>query len=154
MGGTGTLVPGPATFELQLIDNETVVGTQTIPVTLQPNTPGIASLTPTTTTIAIGSAPSYAATLRNPGAPLSNVILQGWINQGTVRNAAGGTMVFITGQAVGALPSGMFNVAGSISVSNTSAGSGTLVAGPATFELQMTMNGTLLESKTLSVTLA
>jgi hypothetical protein len=76
------------------------------------------------------------------------------MNQGTVRRAAGGTMVFITGQAVGALPSGMFNVAGSISVSNTNGGSGTLVAGPATFELQMTLNGTLLESKTIPVTLA
>jgi hypothetical protein len=47
----------------------------------------------------------------------------------------------------------MFNVTGTLAVSNTTSGTGTLVAGPATFELQMTLNGTLLELKTISVTL-
>jgi hypothetical protein len=94
------------------------------------NTPGIASLSSTAATIAIGSAGSYAATVRNPGAALSSVVLQGWMNQGATRRAAGGTLLVIPGQAVGALPTGMFDVTGTIAVSNATGGTGTLVAGP------------------------
>ena len=150
-GGVGTLVPGPATFELQLLDGTTVLGTKTIAVTLQPSTVGIASLTSTAATVAMGSVSPYAATLRNPGANLSNVVLQGYLNQGTVHSAAGGIVV-IAGAGNGILPSGFVNVTGSISAFN-GGGGGVLVPGPATFELQMIMNGALLEAKTVPVTL-
>jgi hypothetical protein len=149
-GGTGTLVPGAATFELQLIENGTVLFTKIVPITLQPPTAGIATLGSSFPSVLIGGASPYAATLRNPGATLSNVVLQGWLNQGAVRRAAGGTMV-MCGAGVGILPTGMVNVTGTISASNTTGGPGVLVDGPATFELQMTMNGTLLETKTIPV---
>jgi hypothetical protein len=147
------LVPGPATFELQLIEGGNVLETRTLPLTLQPNVTGVASLTLPTTTIAIGGSSSFAATLRNPGAALSGVLLQGWIDQGATRRAAGGSMVFLPGQPVGVLPSGLSDVPGFIGVSNTGAGNGTLVPGAAIFELQMIMNGTLLETRTVPITL-
>ncbi len=152
-GGAGTLVPGAATFELQLMENGTVLETKTVAVTLAPNTPGIAALSPSSQTVFLGSSITYTATLRNPGASLSNVVLQGWINQGTARRAAGGSMV-MCGAGVGVLPNGSFNVSGSIVASNTTGGAGTLVDGAATFELQLIVNGTLLEAKTVAVTLA
>jgi hypothetical protein len=152
-GGTGTLVPGAATFELQLLENGTVLGTRTIAISLQPATPGIAALSSSTGVILIGGpVGSYAATLRNPGTNLSNVVLQGFLIQGSTRHAAGGTVV-IAGAGNGVLPTGFCNVAFSISASNTVGGTGTLVTGPATFELQMTMNGSLLELKTITVML-
>jgi len=151
-GGTGTLVPGAATFELQLIDNGTVVDTKTVPVTLAPNVPGIVALGPSGQTVTIGSSITYAATVVNPGASLSNVVLQGWMNQGAARRAAGGTLI-ICGAGAGVLPTGTFGVSGSIVASNTTGGSGTLVDGAATFELQLIVNGALSDTKTLAVTL-
>jgi hypothetical protein len=153
-GGTGTLVPGAATFELQLLENGTVLETQTVAVTLAPNTPSITALNPISGSVFIGgSSTPYTAMLTNPGASLSNVVLQGWIDQGTARRAAGGSMV-MCGAGVGVLPNGTFNVSGSIVASNTTGGTGTLVPGAATFELQLIVNGTVLETKTVAVTLA
>jgi hypothetical protein len=152
-GGTGTLVPGAATFELQLIENGAVLETKTVAVTLAPNTPSIGALSPNSDTVMFGSSIAYTATLTNPGASLSNVVLQGWIDQGTARRAAGGSMV-MCGAGVGVLPNGTFNVQGSIVASNATGGTGTLVDGPATFELQLLVNGTVLETTTVAVTLA
>jgi uncharacterized repeat protein (TIGR01451 family) len=121
-------------------------------VTLAPNTPSIGALSPNSDTVMFGSSIAYTATLTNPGASLSNVVLQGWIDQGTARRAAGGSMV-MCGAGVGVLPNGTFNVQGSIVASNATGGTGTLVDGPATFELQLIVNGTVLETKTVTVTL-
>jgi hypothetical protein len=151
-GGSGTLVPGAATFELQLMDNGTAIGTRTLPVTLQPNTAGIAALSSNAVSIGIGASAPYAATLTNPGASRLNLVLQGWLTQGAVRHPAGGAMV-LAGAAMGVLPTGFFNVTGFISVSNTTGAPGVLVAGPATFELQLTANGALVEARTIPVML-
>lgn len=150
-GGTGTLVPGAATFELQLLVNSTLVETKFVPVTLEPNTPTITALTPVATSLAIGG-PSimYNATLKNPGPSLSSVVQQGYISQGSVRHAAGGQVV-ICGAGNGVLPTGTFNVTGSYSAMQTT-GPGTLVTGPATFELELRAD-TLLFTRTVPVTL-
>jgi hypothetical protein len=151
-GGSGALVPGPATFELQLVVNDAVVHTRTVPITLQPNGPGIAALGSSAGSVRIGASAPYAATLRNPGPSLSNMVLQGWIAQNGARRAAGGVVVLV-GAGNGVLPTGSFDVTGSIVASNATSGSGTLVPGAATFELQLTMDGTLVESRTIPVVL-
>ncbi|MEO8624135.1 MAG: hypothetical protein ABI625_23850, partial [bacterium] len=153
--GSGSLVAGAAVVELQLLVNGAVADMKTVAVTLAVATTGISALTTTAATIPIGGAPpTYSATVVNPGPSLSPVVLQGWMHQGTARRAAGGTMIVVGGATpVGVLPTGTFTVAGSIVAFNTGGGSGTLVPGPATFELEMTMNGTLIQMKTLAVTL-
>ena len=159
-GGVGTLVPGVATFEVQLLDGQTVLQTRIIGVVLQPSTVGIAtlqlgdaviSIDSTEIPIILGSQVVYAATLRNSGANLSNVVLQSYINQGTV-HAGVGTMAVSAGAGNGVLPSGFVNVTGAISTF-PSGGGRLLTTGSGTFELQMLANGTLLEAKTLPVIL-
>jgi len=152
--GTGTLVPGAATFELQLLGNGTTLGSQSVPVTLEPNTPWIQSLTPNAGPVIIdGPNVSYSAAVKNPGAPVSNVVLQGFISQGTVQHAAGGAAVDC-GAGIGVLPTGVFTLAGSLGASNNPiTGSGTFVPGPATFLLQLKVNGSVVYSTTFAITL-
>src|SRR5262249_44717827 len=143
-GGTGTLAPGAATFEVQLTQGTTVLATSTVPLTLVSTAPTMTALTPNATSVTLeGAAVAYSTTLNNPGASQTNVLLQGWINQGTVRRAAGGAMV-MCGAGVGVLPTGSFPVQGSMGASNGSGGSGTLVAGAATLEVQMIQNNVVL----------
>ena len=153
-GGTGTLVPGAATFELQLLANGTSLGSQTAPVTLEPNTPWIQSLTPDTTPVTIdGPFISYSAVVKNPGASVANVVLQGSLSQGTTQHAAGGATIDC-GAGSGVLPTGIFTVGGSLGASsNPNSGSGTFVPGPATFLLQLKVNGSIVYSTTATVTL-
>ncbi len=161
-GGNGTLVAGPATLEVQLIQNSVVLDTKTVPITLVASAPppppppaglAISALTSNQSTVLFTAAGTYSATLTNPGASMSNVVLQGWINQGSARRAAGGSMVVI-GSTVGILPNGTSTTTGSIVASNGTSGNGTLVAGPATFELQLLQSGTLLFTKIINVMLA
>ncbi|MEO8333644.1 MAG: hypothetical protein ABI664_01640 [bacterium] len=116
---------------------------------------GITALTTTAISVPIGgAAATYSAIVVNSGPVLPNVVLQGWMHQGTARRAAAGSMIVVGGGTPsGVLPTGTFTVAGSIAAFNTGGGSGILVAGPATFELELTANGTLIQMKTLAVTL-
>ena len=155
-GGTGGLVPGPATFELQLIANGSVLATQTTPVVLQANTAGIALFTPSATTIAIDgpAATQYTATLRNPGAERFPVFLGCAVLQGSTRRQGARVLIAVAQQTLGVLPPGYSQVAGSFRASNTTGtGTGTLVPGPATLEVTMDLNGVLMETITVPVTL-
>ena len=153
--GSGTLVPGSATFELQLLDgNGNALDTRSAALTLAPNTPTLGAPTLTSTPVIIdGATTAYTTTLTNPGPNLSNVVLQGWLNQGVARRAAGGMQVNV-GSGSGQLPTGpSVAVSGSISASNSSGGVGTLVPGAATFELQLLVNGTVVQTQFVSTTL-
>jgi hypothetical protein len=152
--GTGTLVPGAGTFELQLLANGTSLGSQSVPVTLEPNTTWIQSLTLSAGPITIdGPSVSYSAAVKNPGASVSNVVLQGFMSQGTTQHAAGGFSVDC-GAGIGVLPTGVFTQAGSLGASsNPISGSGTFVPGPATFLLQLKVNGAVVYSTSTTVTL-
>jgi hypothetical protein len=114
----------------------------------------LSGLTPASTTFGVGASPtSYTATLVNSGPKYSNVVLQGWIDQGTTRRAAGGFTISCEGYPLGMIDTGTCPVGGSIVASNTTAGTGTLVAGSATLELQVISAGTVLNTMFLPVTL-
>jgi hypothetical protein len=151
--GTGTLTAGPATLVLQMFENGVVVDSKAVGVTLVSGL-GVSGLTPQSTTLAIGGATiPYTATFVNSGPKYSDVVLQGWIDQGTTRRAAGGFSIFCEGYPSGMIDTGTCPVGGSIVASNSTSGNGTLVSGSATFELQVISRGTVLNTVFLPVTL-
>ena len=158
--GNGTLVPGSATLVLRVVQtiNTTVteLASKNVAVNLA-GTPSITSLTLVSTTLTIdGPGTSYTATIQNPANSLQNVLLQGEIVQGETRRAAGGTMVSCGG-GIGVFPPGMCTITFGTGASNSNGGGGTLVAGPATFELQLTQAGggveTRFDTETIAITL-
>jgi hypothetical protein len=137
--GTGTLIPGSATFELDLVVNGIVIAQKTAAVSI---VAGVSItgliLAPTTsdTLLLEGSGAGYTTTLRNIGSSLSGISIQGWISQGTARRFAGGTPVSC-GSSSGVLPNGSCTISSQLAASNNTAGAGTLSTGAATFELQL-----------------
>ena len=153
--GTGTLVAGDAAFELQLIQKGTVLDTKTVAVTLVEG-PTISALSLSSDSVTIdGPNVNYTAALVNPGSSYSNMVVRGYIHQGTVQHVAGGTNVFACGSDPGVLPKGTCPVLYGFGASNSGgAGTGLLVQGAATFELRLTRNDTVvLDTKTVAVTL-
>src|SRR5581483_11087535 len=154
-GGTGTLVAGQATVEgTMLLFNTYTLDTRTVDVLLDPK-PTITVLGATSAPVVIdgSSATTFTATLGNQGDSLTGVTLQGWINQGTARRAAGAAVNVDCGGGPGVLPTGSFTATGPITASNTGTGSGTLVGGAATFELDLVENGVVLATNSVAVTL-
>src|SRR5215468_9588416 len=91
----------------------------------------------------------YAAFVQNPGPSLSNVKLQIVIMQDRAVQRVGGLQPINCGSGSGVLPNGGFSVSGSVLASNSSSGSGMLIEGPATFQLQLLDgNGNLLAMTT------
>jgi hypothetical protein len=157
--GNGTLTYGPAQFVLHLYKAPaggpvTEFDRKTIAVTIIASA-RITSLTPSSSYVVLGaSSTPYSATLENLGPSLSDVLIQGWIIQGSARRAAGGTQVFCEA-GDGVLPTGTCTVPSDISASNSGVGSGTLATGPATFELDLQdfAGGTLLDKRFIPITL-
>jgi hypothetical protein len=161
-GGLGTLVPGPAVFELILYNTHntgsTTLDIRTVAVTLESSAPKIFSLALSTTSLPIGTSVPYVVQLRNPGFPLSNVQLRSVIVQdlpaGTVTKAAGGTLANC-GASLGDLPTGTCTM-NFTTIAREGAG-GTFEPGPARFVLTLfqTVNGSPvdLDVKTIDVTL-
>nr|MDJ0907373.1 hypothetical protein [Woeseiaceae bacterium] len=108
------------------------------------------SLSSTTLTIG-GPAATYTADLvNNSGSPLSTVSLQGYVEQGSAIRAAGGLLAC---SFSGVLPVGGCSDGFSLLASNSTAGSGTLVAGPATARIDLILNGTVISTFTAPITL-
>ena len=160
--GAGDFESGPAVLRVRILQDVdgslTELASRTIDVSLvvvPPAGPSISSLTLVNTTLTIeGPGTSYTATLQNPGPPLQNLTLQGWIVQGESRYAAGGFVVLCGGFAV--LPTGTCEVTSLAVVSNQHSGVGLLVPGPAVFELELlqTVGGnTVLDTETVQVEL-
>ena len=154
--GTGTLVPGPATFELELKQydgtTETILDTESIPITLVASTPSIVSIVFTSTTIAIGGQSRYTATLYNPtSSTLTGALIQGTITQGANSAPAGGVVTSCT--AAGQVEPGSCVVTFTANPSNANSSPGPLVPGAATFVLQFYQNGTVLDTKSVAITL-
>jgi hypothetical protein len=158
--GTGTLVPGAAVFELDVIQTvagtETVLASKTLSVTLvAPAT--ISNLVLNSTTLAIdGPSIGWTATLSNPGLILKGVFMQGEIIQGTTVKGAGGATI-TCGAALGVLPPGTCTFSFTVTASNSAGGTGALTPGAATFQLQLLQSDgtttTVLDTKTIAVTL-
>ena len=115
--------------------------------------PTITGVTLGSSTISIDGSTTYDAALFNPGSTLTNVVLQGYILQGATNRAAGGANVNCSGTLDGILPSGGCTASWHVIVSNSNGGSGTLVPGPATFQLDLIQGTTILDSETASITL-
>jgi hypothetical protein len=158
--GNGTLVPGAATIVLRVLQTVDATVTELAGKSIAVNlaaTPTITSLALGSTTLTIdGPATSYTATILNPANSLQNVLLQGEIVQGLTRRAAGGTMV-TCGSGVGVFPPGACTITFGANASNSAGGSGTLLSGPATFELQLTQASggveTRFDTETIAISL-
>ena len=149
--GTGTLTPGAATFELDLTVNGTVVALDSVPVSItSAATITDVRLAATSDTVLLeGASASYTTALQNSGASISGVTIQGFISQAKARRFATGTLVSC-GSTSGTLPNGGCKFPAQLTATNNSAGFGTLVTGPATFELQLVdATGAVLSTATL-----
>jgi hypothetical protein len=156
IGGTGTLVLGPATLEVELKyydgTTETILDTESIPITLVASTPSIVSIDFTSTTIAIGGQSRYTATLYNPtGSTLTGSLIQGTITQGSNSAPAGG--VTTSCPSNGQVAPGSCVISFTANPNNANSFPGPLVPGAATFTLQFYQNGTVLDSKSVAITL-
>ena len=111
------------------------------------------SLSATTLTID-GPSASYTANIsNNTGGPLSPVSLQTYIEQPGASRAAGGLQVNCG--PTGVLPPGSCAINFTLNANNTtSAGSGVLVAGPATARFDLQLGGTVIGTFTVPITLA
>ena len=103
-----------------------------------------------------GPTVSYTAELSNvTGITLAPAtVVQGWIDQGTASRAAGGTQVFC-GAGTGEFPPGSCSIPFSLGANNTtSAGTGTLVPGPATARLELIVDGIVFYTFRAPITLS
>jgi hypothetical protein len=149
--GSGTLAAGAATLAVSLTQGTIELAAASIPITLNIPSPTINSVSPVSDLLIDGVGVLCTATLVNPGASLSNVSVQFFLEQPGTKRAAGTIAVF--GGASGVLPPGSSSGSTSVAASNASAGSGTLVEGPATLDVQLIVNGTVKDTKLVQVSL-
>ena len=157
----GVLSPGAASFVLHLYkenDDGTTseLDTRTVAVALRASTPTFTSVTPASSYVALeGAAGSYSAAIDNPGTELSDVVLQAWIRQGTARRAAAGAQISCNGGPRSILPVGNCIALGDIVASNNPivSGDGTLAVGPATLEVELIVGSTIVDTRTVPITL-
>ena len=159
--GVGLLVPGPATFELQLLQTvggNTVLDTETLDVNLvAASPPTITGVTPAFTQLMIGGRrESVSIAMDNPGAQRSTALVKSWIVQGFARVAATDENVECGG-ASGLLPSGACTTVASVAVPPSSGGTFGLNPGSATLEVQLIQTDgtteTTLDTESITVTL-
>jgi hypothetical protein len=160
--GSGTLVPGAATFVLKLIRDvngtATVLDSRSVPVTLTGGTLAITNLALSSTTPSIGGAGvPYDVTIFNPGSQLSGVFIQGeMIQNGNVAGAAGSNLLCPPTSANGVLPAGTCTMSWIAVASNQSYAPAPLVPGAATFRLTLFQgfgSPVVLDTKSVAVTL-
>jgi hypothetical protein len=148
-GGLG-LVPGPATFEVDLVQGSTILSTKTLSVTIDNASPQVTGINAGASPLLISAgAKSFTATLFNPFGSRPDLIqVNGYIRQGSLRVWVGGQPVNC-GSGLGVLPSGSCSTSSPYTL-----GGATLVPGPAIFEVDL-VNGSnlLLDSTSVNVTL-
>lgn len=154
--GTGTLLPGPATLELDL--DQTSAGTTTtldqrlISINLVMSAPGIIGVELSAPNVLIGESIDYTATFYNPtGATISSAFIQGYLSQGSIVDfGAGGTDLTCSGAGPAELPPGVCQVTFTLSTGNID-GAPAWAPGEATFRLELIAGTTLLDSKSVTV---
>ena len=115
----------------------------------------IESVTLGSASIALGAYTSCDVAIHNACAPRTGFSVQNWITQGSAELAAGGRPLACNGGSWnGNLPAGDCLHNGLLTVENGGAGTGVLVAGPATavIELRSNVEG-LVVSKTVPITI-
>jgi hypothetical protein len=154
--GTGTLIPGPATLELDLDQTSggttTTVDKRLISINLVMSTPGIIGVELSAPNVLIGESIEYTATLYNPtGATISSAFIQGYLSQGSIVDfGAGGTNLLCSGAGEAELPPGVCQVTFTLGTRN-STGAPAWAPGEATFRLELIAGTTLLDSKSVTV---
>jgi hypothetical protein len=160
-GGPGTLVPGAATFQLQLLESDgtttTVLDTRIVAIVLVPNNRStITSVVATPQNFAInGPSTTVTVVLNNStGAPVSGLRLAETLMQDPTQRAAGGAPLSC-GSGDGVLPTGDCTMTLPASASNSATGSGMLTANLAFLNVdlvQSTGSGDLtLDTKSYAV---
>ena len=152
--GTGTLLPGPATLEIDL-DQQSGATTNLdkvlIPITLVVSSPTIINLELSAPNVLIGESIEYTATLYNPTSQtITAAFIQGYLSQGSIVDfGAGGTdVVGCAGQAE--LPPGICRVTFTLNTRNLD-GAPAWIPGAATFRLELVSGTTLLDAKSRTV---
>jgi hypothetical protein len=117
----------------------------------------IVTVTLASSSLVIGGARvGYSVTVENKGQTVSNVSLQGAIVQGAVSQPAGGFAASCVPSQPGVVPKGSCEMTFTAGASNANGG-GTLVPGPASFVLTMSLDAgggsTVLDQKSVPVTL-
>jgi hypothetical protein len=157
-GGTGTLVPGSATYVLELLHfngvTTTVLDTKSVPINIVATRPIILSVELETIAFEIGGARvNFDATLLNPtSAPLTGVAIQAYVDQGTSSMPAGGKLLDCT-ITLGQMPVGNCVVASSAGAVNQTPGTGALVPGPALLRIELWQGTGSLHTFVVPVTL-
>lgn len=131
------------------------ITTDTIGITIVPPGLAISELAIAPSSIRIGGASAqFTAVISNAQASArSGLAVQGTIVQGAASRAAGGTLLACPSASPGTLPVGLCPASFSVSAGNSASGSGTLVAGPATYRLELRSEATVLATAELPVTL-
>lgn len=144
---TGTLVPGSATFELELKVAGVIVDTKTTPITLVATTPSIVSLDLSVPTIATGGNTPYTVTTYNPtGVTLTRTVFtQGYVEQAGGTSCGGGGTNVQCGSPSPEVPRSACAFSFIAVASNSAAGTGVLAPGAATFRPQLIQNSTVLD---------
>ena len=116
--------------------------------------PTITDLTVGSTTLTIGGqSEPVTVTIHNPGGTVTSVVTQLWIRQGSTFKAAGGGGNYCG--SVLDVPPGDCTYSLTVAANNASAGPGTLVPGPATFEVYLEKDNVrkVLDGRVVNVTL-
>jgi adhesin/invasin len=131
------------------------VATDTIEIAIVPAGLAIAGLAVTPSSIRIGGASAqFTARLSNTQASARSALaLQGTIVQGAASRAAGGTLLACPAVPAGTLPVGLCTATFAVTASNTASGTGTLVAGPATYRLELRSEAVVHATAEVPVTL-
>ena len=149
--GTGTLRCGPATMEVDLMQDGTLSQSVTAPTTLS-HVGGCvrtetASLSPTTLDID-GLEGTATVTVSNDTlTAVSDLVVQGWINQGSTRRAAGNSAPF-------ACNPGSCTQSFNFVANNSFEGTGTLMCGSATAEFDLMQGQTPRRKTEIPITLS
>jgi hypothetical protein len=157
---TTGLAPGPATERLDFFVGDDILHSLRLPVTLEtygpPPTPDarIDAITLNATTVTLGGpGVTFTAKLVNNGqTTVSDVGLQGHIDQGGASRPAGGTTVRC-GQPLGSLPPGTCAFESSLSAFSPSGEGGVLVPGAAVARLELTWPHGVISTYSVPITL-
>lgn len=151
--GSGTLVPGPATFQVDLLQGTTVLASRSWSGTVVDVR--FTSAAVTTSPALIGGIQNFTATVSNAGPAIQDVVLNGYIRQGTAQRGFARATIDC-GVGAGVLSSGSCAINGTYSANNVDLGSGTLVPGPATLvvPLQVMFPPAVLDLVEIPITLA
>ena len=148
--GTGTLVPGPATLEIELSQGVTSLDKEIIPVTLVMSGPGIIGIDLSAPNVLIGEQIDYTATFYNPTSQtISGALMTGFLSQGSIVNFGTGSTL-LTCAGVGELPPGVCTIPFTLNTRNV-VQTPAWNPGASTFRLELTAGSTLLDSKSLTV---